>query len=218
VNNDSLKSERELLETVEGERRRIGEFLHDTLCQSLAGSALLLSRIEGEISNGKPVSAEALGILKRLLHTAVTQARALSQRFRPADLEGYGLMTALAQLTQEAPPGKAEFVCEKAVFVAEPEIALALFRIAEQALEMCVVLHSTAPTIQLRLEGQDGDITLAMHDPQDIWTKADGFPGAGPGVSGIALMELRARCAGGVLSVQRSERIGTSVVCRFCKG
>jgi signal transduction histidine kinase len=203
---DAVQAKRKLVGSVESERRRIGEELHDGICQTLSSTTLLLEALGRAVAAQKPVAPEVFEKLKQALELAVSQARGMSQRFNPANIEGAGLMTALHQLAAEIP--NSEFLCEKPVFISDPERALALYRVAEQALDN-VIKHAGARRIRIHLAHKDGSAVLTVADD------GIGFiPGPeGDRLSGLNLMRIRAEAVAGSLSIRSVPDRGTSVVC-----
>src|SRR5688500_5244027 len=91
----------DLVSAIEREQRQIGFELHDNICQTLAGTSMLLETIGRAVTAGEPVSADDFRSLGKILETAIDQTRSLSQRYRPVDLEGAGLMKALQELAND---------------------------------------------------------------------------------------------------------------------
>ena len=206
MKDDALQRKRELLAAIESERRRIGEELHDGICQTLSSTTLLLETIGRAVAAQKPAAPESFERLKEVLEMATSQVRAMSQRFNPANLEAAGLLGALLQLATETP--NAEFVCEKPVFVSDPERALALYRITEQALDN-VTKHARAGRIRIHLAQKESSAVLTITDDG-----AGFIPGpANHLFSGLDLMRMRAESQGGTLDVRSVPGRGTSIVC-----
>ena len=155
-----------LLDAIENELRSLGDVLHDTVCQSLAGASMRVARLLRAAETGRPLSPEDLRQLSRMIESAIDQARSLSRRFHPTDLSGAGLMTALSELAGECPAACGfEFRCEVPVFVDNAQLALTLYRIAEQscrtaldlhAKHICVTLERRAETVRLEVR-HDGN-------------------------------------------------------------
>lgn len=77
--------ERAVLEAAANERRRIGQELHDDLCQNLLGAAFALKAVA---ENLPPASSNAveLELLARLVNAAVLQARDIARGLHPGAL------------------------------------------------------------------------------------------------------------------------------------
>ena len=201
-----LQATRELLAAVESERRRVGEEIHDTICQTLTGTTLLLETIGRAVAANKPIAPESFGRLKEVFEMAAGQAREMAQRFNPANLEGPGLMTALHEMAARIP--NTEFVCEKPVFVPDPQGALALYRVAERGLDN-VTRHAGASRIRIHLAQKDRSAVLTITDDGvGFIPDAKSRP-----FSGLNLMRMRAEAAAGTLVVRSVPGRGTTVVC-----
>jgi signal transduction histidine kinase len=195
---------RKLIAAIEQERRAVGEELHDTLCQSLAGTTLILDTIGRAIAAGKPVSVEAFETLKRILEESIDQARSLSRRFDPVMLEGAGLMTALQALAMEVP--NCEFVCERPVFINNAETALTLFRIAEGSLPLSLKNEEVGKT-RLELAQQGEEVLLR------ISTAGKALARVHEDASISKLMQLHAHSVGGNVTLEQSSNNGTVLTC-----
>jgi two-component system, NarL family, sensor kinase len=198
---------RDLVAALEREQCRIGGQLHDQLCQTLSGSTLLLETIGRAVAAGKTVPPESFARLKSAIETAVTQARALSQGFNPVKLEGAGLMTALHKLATDTP--NCEFRCEEPVFVADPESALALYRIAQEALQESVA-QPGSKRIQVALEQKDGQVILSIQGEGAGFIK----PSENSSWSAMDTMQMRARAARGTLEVKAGRESGATIICK----
>jgi signal transduction histidine kinase len=120
-----------------------GGELHDGICQSLAGTTLLLEMIRRTVASGKPVPPERLRKLQTSIESAIEQIRRLSREFSPLELKGAGLMSALGELAEHlSVRAESKFVCKKPVFVADESVALGLYRVAQQ---LCRVPIDAAP-------------------------------------------------------------------------
>ena len=198
----------DLVSAIEREQRQIGFELHDNICQTLAGTSMLLETIGRAVTAGKPVSADDFRSLGKILETAIDQTRSLSQRYRPVNLEGAGLMQALQELANDS--AHCVFQCEKAVFVPGKDQALALYRVAQEAVKNAVQ-HSGARKIRILLYHLDSIVMLKVKDNGVGFGTETGEFGSG----GISIMRWRATGAGGDLQVRSRAGIGTTVVFRL---
>jgi signal transduction histidine kinase len=156
---------------------------------------MLLETIGRAVTAGEPVSADDFRSLGKILETAIDQTRSLSQRYRPLNLEGAGLMKALQDLANAS--SHCVFQCEKAVFVPGKDQALALFRVAQEAVKNAVQ-HSSAKRIRILLYHLDSAVILKVKDNGVGYVAGGGEFGSG----GIGIMRCRATAAGGELQVR----------------
>jgi signal transduction histidine kinase len=199
----------DLVSALEREKRQIGFELHDNVCQTLAGTSMLLETIGRAVAAGKPVSREAFRALGRVLENAIDQTRLLSQRYRPVDLKGAGLMKALQELADDSP--KIEFRCEKPVFIKTQAKSLALFRITQEAIKNAVQ-HSRARKIRILLSQTDSAVLLKVKDDGKGFAATKPRNGA---AKGLSVMHLHAAAVGGELRVHSRKGLGTTITCKI---
>jgi signal transduction histidine kinase len=128
---------------------------------------------------------------------------------RPALLDEYGLAAALAWYGEEYAQRTGIRVgvqAGEAGASLRPEAAVALFRIAQEALNNAAK-HSSAKRITVGLEEKGNELVLSVSDD------GKGFdPASAPrGRWGMTTMRERAEAAGGRLSVESSPGSGTTV-------
>ncbi|HEY2341661.1 MAG TPA: PAS domain S-box protein, partial [Chthoniobacteraceae bacterium] len=157
--------EHELLEISERERRRIGQDLHDVVCQELTATALFLksSGVKAPDANTAHVLDEAAEIVNR----NVAIARDLARGFQPTILRAGGLTEALRGLCkiahQNQPPIACELKLPRNIRVHDETIALNLYRIAQEAVRNSVS-HSGADKIVICIEREKTLVRLVVED------------------------------------------------------
>lgn len=216
--------EREIVEISTHEQERIGQDLHDGLCQHLAGIVALSGALARQLeAQSRPESGLAREITE-LVKDAVSQARDLARGLYPPQLRDGGLTAALDGLTSQvqAAHGVAcRFIAHGAPRLECPTAATHLYRIAQEALRNAVT-HSHGDTIELRLQaGGRGGVTLTVAD------NGRGLGSPAPARSGLGLhtMAYRARMIGASLTVAPGPGgRGTEVSCvvhpcerKFCR-
>ena len=87
--------EKAILETVEEEQRRIGQDLHDGLCQQLAGVALLAKALAHKLSFNSPDESTEASEIVDLINQSIDQTRDLARGLSPVEIEVAGLVPAL---------------------------------------------------------------------------------------------------------------------------
>jgi PAS domain S-box-containing protein len=203
--------EQELLEISSAEQRRIGQDLHDGLCQHLAGIEFRTSVLIDELANSSQVQHE-IAEIGELIREGARQARMLSHGLAPVSLEADGLMSALKELTENAAKlfsKTCRFECPKPVSVEDNLVATHLYRIAQEAISNAA-RHSRAKTIALALRRTANETTLSITDD------GCGFPASASrsGGMGLRIMKYRAEMIGAALTIGATkEGDGTSVVC-----
>ena len=217
----------EILRAVSEEQRRIGQDLHDTAGQDLAGLAYLIrshiafleestSRESLSDSSSSRMASELVTMRKTsdaisaLQHKIRTVIRGLA----PVDVSGHGLMTALTDLTtgiRELHHIRCEFHCPQPILLDDNQSATHLYRIAQESINNGV-RHGGASEISVSLKEIQNCIILTIHDDGcgiDVKRSSenDGF--------GLHIMSYRANLIGAKFSIQPGDGGGTTVCCRL---
>ena len=202
--------EKEILEISEREQRRIGQDLHDGLCQHLAGIEMLSQVLALKLTpKSKDAAARATDIAKAV-RESISQTRLLARGLSPVTLEAEGLMAALAELamnTEKMFRVNCRFDCPDLVKMDNHATATHLFRIAQEAVSNAIK-HGKAKKISLRFREDAGQLRLRVDDD------GVGFPKNFTGGTGMGLriMQSRIGMVGGTLTVEQQPTGGVSVV------
>lgn len=187
--------------------------VHGTLCQTLGGAALMVKVLSARLMAGNPVEAVQLDELGEALDRALDEARRFFNQLQPVTPGEDGLMTALARLADETSgETPCEFICEDAILLRNPEAAISLYRIAQEAVKNALQ-HAQAGRIKISLSDPNGSIALEVSDD------GRGFIPQAPGalVEGCEMMRCRAETAGGTLSTESESGHGTKVTYKLPK-
>ena len=208
---ERVRLEREILETSERERRRIGRDLHDGIGQQLTAVSLANSGLITALESAAPglvAQAESLG---GQIRETIAAVRALSHGLAPVGLQDDGLMHALHELadsTERTARLRCVFECPAPITIPEASLAEHLYRIAQEAVNNSLK-HAAPAEIRIGLERRHGAVVLEVDDD------GDGLPETranGKGI-GLALMRHRAQIAGGSLEIGLAPAGGTRVSC-----
>ncbi len=205
--------EEKILQISEEEQHRIGQDIHDDLCQQLAAIGCLAKVAHQQLLKGGHAEAENLQEIVRLVTHANVRAREMSRGLMPVVLDSAGLMAAvkeLAQGTERIFRVSCPFRCERPVEVLDNKMATQLFRIAQEAVANAIK-HSHAERIELSLAEEEGHLLLTIRDngvgiPDNVTGQSTGM--------GLLTMTHRARMMAGTLSVEHDDFGGTVVRCR----
>ncbi len=204
--------EREILEISEREQRRIGQDIHDGLCQQLVGIGFVAKLLENKLGQaGSPHLAEIREI-GALLQQAVIQARNLSHGLSPVRLDKDGLELALHGLAGNIVSLfsiNCEFDCPFPVRLADNTAATHLYRIAQEAVNNAIK-HGQPGKITISLAQTGATLTLSVTDD------GKGMAATSNQAKGIGLhvMRSRARMIGGNLDIRgRKQGQGTVLTC-----
>lgn len=205
--------EKDIVRISEEEQRRIGQELHDGLCQYLAGIKCAVGILRNHCEKkGKPETAK-LREIELMLKDGVTQARDLARGVFPVMADELGFAAAVEELTRNAGRmygREVEFEMQGDVSVHHPESAMHLYRISQEALSNAM-RHASASRISMQLSGDAKSVTLIVDDD------GCGMDGscAGKGGMGLRTLQYRARSLGAELSVNSRPGGGTRVRCQY---
>ena len=198
--------ERALLEASERESRRIGQELHDNLCQHLLGAAFSAKAVAMGQPADLPVSAE-LHNLARLINSAVQQTRDIARGLNPVEMDSAGLMTALQALADRPRTEMAcRLECNHNVLLLDAGVALHAYRIAQEAVANAMQ-HSGGTEIVIRLTEEDANIVLQI---EDNGTGFEFHPTQRQGL-GLEIMKYRAHAISGKNRLNTAQGRGTNV-------
>lgn len=202
--------EREIAAIGDGERRRLGQELHDGVCQQVTAALLRCKAIQRCLEQGGNVSAADFAPLSSLLAETIDDAHNVALGLCPLEPDTEGLasaLRALARRTQEMAAVRCEFFVAGDLRVPDPEMAQHLYRIAQEAVSNAV-RHGHASRIAVELRGSDGELSLQVQD------NGSGRPAEFPaGGMGLRTMAYRAQILAGQLTVAPAPGGGTRIVC-----
>jgi two-component system sensor histidine kinase NreB len=207
----------EVIAAQEAERKRISRELHDDTAQALT-SLLVRLRLLERTARDAGVS-ENVEELRELTSNALENVRRLAMDLRPAALDDLGLAPALESFVErfsERWQIDAGFEVRGLKSRLPPEIELALYRVAQEALNN-VAKHSGASRVEVRLTRSRREVTLVVRDD------GRGFDGErvrhGPeGGLGLFGIGERLSLVGGTVEVDTGPAKGTTVTVRVPAG
>jgi two-component system CheB/CheR fusion protein len=202
--------ERELLEISEREKRRIGEDLHDMVCQELTATALFLKSSAKKLGSTNAAAARTLEESAETVNRNVVVARELAGGLQAIELTASGLKNALRDLAAQACENsgiKCHFKAARGVRIPDDTGALHLYRIAQEAVTNAVK-HSGARNILISLDRNPTHICVSVQDD------GKGFVPRRRGKGlGLHMMRYRANALGGELKVERRKSGGMDITC-----
>jgi PAS domain S-box-containing protein len=204
-----------LISVQEEERTRIARDLHDDVSQQLAGLSILLStlrRVAGRRGAEPDVDGTILTIQTRTSALADT-VRNLSHELHPSVLEHAGLVETLRRHCADVEKHyllKVIFRAADRLDSLRPEVALGLFRVAQEALTN-VVRHARARSVQVQLTATDEGIELRVVDDGIGFVSSERV-GSGLGLRSI---DERVRLIRGIVCVDSHPGRGTTLLVRI---
>ncbi len=205
--------ERQILAISNREQQRIGQELHDSLGQYLAGIAFRSKALEQSLTEQHAPLADDACELTGLAREAIRQVRSLARVLDPLELDDNDLLAALQNLAAETARSHGIACTIECKGSAEDcrvnkETALALYRIAQEAIRNAVT-HGAADRILIELTPQASALRLNIAD------QGKGFALGQQTSSGMGLhiMRYRAEAIGASLEIRSTPGHGTSVCC-----
>jgi len=204
--------DREIAEVADRERRRLGQDLHDSLCQHLTGTALTAQTLREKLAaRSAPEIGEADKVV-RYIEEGIDLSRNLARGFFSPELEAEGLtfaLQSLAENTSERFQIACEFESDGVVPVLDSAVATQLYRIAQEAV-MNAIKHANAESVHICLIKSADSLTLTVSDD------GIGLPEKLPQLEGLGmrLMSHGAAFIGAEFQARRNPHGGTIVTCR----
>ena len=208
--------EKAVLESSEREQRRIGQELHDGLCQQLTGVALLSKALAKKLVDQVPAEAVDASEITELINQAIDQTRNLARGLSPVEVEAAGLVPALhkfAAATERFFDISCVVAYDESLPFQHPQalsLSTHLYRIAQEAVNNAIQ-HGKARRILIGLTTVRNSGVLTVRDdgvgiPTDIEDKQG---------LGLRSMRYRSGMIKASLDVRRDLGGGTIVTCSF---
>jgi signal transduction histidine kinase len=198
-----------LIDSLEWERKLIGEQLHEDMAQRVAALSIGIS----SLSQGSGISAKAAEASHRLRQDAaeiMNDLSRLSRRLRPPSLETVGLSLALQILVEQFNNDPELTVTYEQV--GQPallpwEVAVSLYRVVQESLDNALA-HSGAFNVSVGLFCENGSCELRVCDD------GAGFDLDSAATNGLGLagMKERMRSIGGTLKIDTIPGRGTEII------
>ena len=206
--------EQDIVTVSEHEQQRIGQDLHDGLCQQLAAIGCAARMLSEDLKTQGSAAAHDAMLIEESVQQAVLEARSLARGIFPVHVDQSGLSSALAELAQTTgrlTSVEIEMRESAEVSLDDPEVSMNLYRIAQEAVANAVKHgHARHVVIDLRITREE--LTLLIED--------DGCgikPASKTFTEGMGLrtMRYRAQSLGAHLEVSPRHMGGTRVNCRL---
>ncbi len=205
--------EENILEISDREQARIGQDLHDGLCQQLVSAAFSANMLKEIVAEDFAPAVRDTNRIADMIDDAITQARNLARGLYPVRLETEGLEMALREL---APTVGRRFElacvvdCPSPVPVGKPSVAIHLYRIAQEA-AINAAKHAKAKRITISLRSDGDRISLGVEDDGVGFGKE----ASNPAGMGLSIMEYRARMIGADFRIGAGKNGGIRVGCEI---
>jgi signal transduction histidine kinase len=201
--------EGEILAVSDREQQRLGQELHDGLCQHLTAVAFMTRSIALRLRDHRVVDAADIEKVAELVNIAAVDTRNLSRALHRVDVDAAGLIVALQDLVDREIWRTPCLLETKPSFrIDDDAVALHLYRIAREAV-INANKHAQARQIIVRLERVRKEMVLRVID-DGIGLSRELKPEQG---LGFHIMNYRAQLMGGRLEIDSPKTGGTRVSC-----
>ncbi len=204
--------EEEILRIGELEQRRIGQDLHDGICQRLVGIELKCQLLQQTLDKKSPAEAAQAAKIAAHMRDVIVQTRSLARGLSPVVVESEGLMAALKALatdTEKLFDVRCQFANTEPVLIHNHTVATHLYRIAQEAISNAIK-HGRAKFIEVGLFLRSDRIILSIEDDGHGFGQPSANNGSG---MGLRTMRYRAGLIGATLVLQQIDSGGVAVLC-----
>jgi signal transduction histidine kinase len=200
-----------------GERARLAREIHDTLAQGFVGISSQLDAVAMCLLTDPGAARRYLELARKMARHSLTEARRSVMDLRASALEGHDLPAALSQAARQWTAGSEVQVHVDIVHLdvaggartLPEETEQHLLRIAQEAVAN-TVKHARAREVRIRLEMENGRLSLSVTDDGQGFEQTDAFSEIG-GHFGLLGMRERAERLGGELELHSTPGRGTQV-------
>jgi signal transduction histidine kinase len=211
---ETLRSySRRLIEMEEDLRKKLAVELHDEIARDLTVLGMNISIIGSVLGDAAPKNLSVrVEDSARLIENISRTTRNIMANLRPPVLDDYGLVSALrwhSELFSARTGIEVAVQCGEPFPRLLPEVELALFRVAQEAL-MNTAKHADAKSVTITLGYDRGGVRFCVvDDGQGFTPPATGRPQDSGW--GITTMRERAELAGGLFTIDSLPGQGTTV-------
>jgi signal transduction histidine kinase len=201
--------EGQILEISDREQQRLGQELHDGLCQHLTAVAFMARSVALRLKNHRVVDAGDIEKIAQLVNDAATDTRNLSRALHRIDVDAAGLIDALRDLVdREIWRIPCRLEVKPSFRIENDVVAGELYRIAREAV-INANKHSQAREIVIKLERAAAEMVLRVID------NGVGFPSEPKTKRGLGahIMGYRAHLIGARMEIDSPKAGGTRVSC-----
>lgn len=205
--------ENEILHISERERRKVGQDLHDNVCQTLKSIELMMTVMARSLSQSNPSASDNARKIAEVANQAITETYALAKGLCPVEIGEKGLLVALENLLSRF-ESQGSVACHlkimKGIQIDDLMISTHIYRIVQESVANAIQ-HGKAKHVFVEFLPSNGSLKLTIQDDgvglPDQKDRGEGM--------GLHIMQFRAQAIGALLEVQRASEGGTIVQCMF---
>jgi signal transduction histidine kinase len=204
--------EQDIVSMSDHEQKRIGQELHDGLCQSLSAIGCAVRMLTEDLQSKELSEAKDAELIEQAIQRTVEEARDLARGIFPVHADNNGLSAAFADFaktTSRLTGLEIQYEESDEIEPGSIEISMNLFRIAQEAVANAV-RHSGAKRINLKLTSDGVYLHLSI---EDDGVGIDSKVGNSRSGMGLRTMLYRAKSIGAGLDFRARPGGGTQVIC-----
>jgi len=208
---ERTRLERELLEIVDMEQRRIGRDLHDSLGQHLTAIAFGAKLLSNKLVNKTEVDPASADRLVGIAEESIEMTRRIARNLHPVEIGAEGLDDALQNLANHLSQSfqvTCDFHQTGSLGPQDSQSEIHLYRIAQEAAGNAI-RHGRARHVMIALDSINRSVMLSVTDD------GSGLPPEvrNPQGMGLRIMKYRADIIGATFDIQNLPAGGTRAVC-----
>jgi PAS domain S-box-containing protein len=201
--------EGELLTISDREQQRIGQELHDGICQQLTAIGFLTRATALRLKNQRAVEADEIDKIARMINKSVMDARAIARDLHKEEIDAAGFARALRDLAERKIwKTRCRLKVTAQLDLEDDRVASELYRILREAL-MNANKHARAEEIVLEVCRKKDKLMFSVTDNGIGLTEASKLKQG----LGFHIMKYRAQSIGARLEFETPKGGGTRVVC-----
>ncbi|MCW1885156.1 sensor histidine kinase [Luteolibacter flavescens] len=205
--------EKSVLEISDREQIRIGQDLHDSLCQQLVSVAFSTNMLQARLEEDGVEANKDASRIADMIDESINLARNLARGLYPVRLETEGLELGLRELAATMCRRFQVFCtvdCPSPIPPCDPTVGIHFYRIAQEAV-VNAAKHAKAMHILLSLSSTAGMVNLTIEDDgEGLAERSKKHEGMG-----LRIMAYRARLIGAEFSISTRLPRGTVVSCQL---
>jgi PAS domain S-box-containing protein len=201
--------EGQILEISDREQERLGQELHDGLCQQLTAIGFLARATALRLKNHRVVQTDDLEKIAKLINASVMDARNIARDLHTEEIDAVGFLPALQHLVdRQIWRTSCQLDLRTEVNVEDDNVASQLYRILREAL-INANKHARATQIVLEVRRLKNHLVFSVSDNGVGFSRK---PKAGHGL-GFHIMQYRAQSIGARLEFESLKKGGSRVAC-----
>lgn len=200
--------EGQILEISDREQERLGQELHDGLCQQLTAIAFMARAAALRLNDHRVADPAELEKIARLINNSVMDARSIAHGLHKEQVDAAGFEEALREMAERKIwKTPCRFQCDGELGIEDDQVAYEIFRILREGV-INANKHARATKVVLEACRRKRDFVFSVTDD------GIGFNGNGKNVKGglgFHIMHYRAQSIGARLEVESPRHGGTRV-------